>query len=65
MEWRIRESSHGGVVASYGAAHSGGVEVGIKPGVTMPAFVPYYSARFDTKQQAENYISKNPNPLKR
>ena len=65
MEWRIRESSHGGVVASYGAAHSGGVSVGFKPGVTMPAFIEYYSARFDTKRQAEKYIAKNPNPLGR
>lgn len=64
MVWKITESSHGGVVASYGEEHSGGVEVGYVPGVTMPAFIEYYSAHFDTKKQAERYIAKNPNPLK-
>lgn len=64
MAWKIIESSRGGVVASYGEEQSGGVEIGYAPGVTMPAFIEYYSVRFDTKMQAERYIAKNPNPLK-
>lgn len=64
MEWRIRESSHGGVVAEYGAPHTGGVEIGNRPGITMSAFIAYYSGRFDTRKQAERYIKNNPNPLR-
>lgn len=65
MVWKITESSHGGVVASYGMEHSGGGDVGYVPGVTMPAFIEYFSARFDTQKQAERYIEKNPDPLRR
>lgn len=64
MVWEVRESGHGGVVASYGMRHPGGVEIGCKPGVTMPAFIEYFSMRFDTRKQAERYIAKTPNPLK-
>ena len=63
MEWRIRESSRGGVVADYGINHDGGVEVGFKRGFTMPAFISYYSSHFDTLEDAERYIKNNPNPL--
>lgn len=63
--WRIRESSHGGVEAEYGIPHNGGVQIGSKPGVTLPAFIVYYSSHFDTKRKAESFISKNPNPLKK
>lgn len=65
MEWVIRDSSHGGVVADYGVRHHGEVEVGYKPGVTLPAFITYFSKRFDNRRQAENYINKNPNPLRK
>lgn len=65
MEWKIRECSRGGVVASFGCQHSGGVETGCKPGVTLPAFIEYLSVRFDTKKQAERYIANNPDPLRR
>lgn len=64
MEWIIEESSHGGVKAGYGIRHEGGVEVGYKPGVTMPCFIAYYITRFDTRKQAERFITKHPNPLR-
>ena len=38
MEWRIRESGHGGFVAECGIAHPGDVRVGAV-GSTMPAFI--------------------------
>lgn len=64
MEWRIRESGHGGVIAEYGISHAGGVEIENRPGTTMPAFIAYYMSRFDTRKQAERYIKNNPNPLR-
>ena len=64
MEWIIQECSYGGVMASYGIPHAGGVEVGYKPGVTMPCFIDCFSCHFDTRKQAERYIEKHPNPLK-
>ena len=65
FKWCIRESSHGGVVADYGIPHAGGVQIGSMPGVTMPAFLVYYSASFPTKKAAERFIAKNPDPLKK
>ena len=59
MEWRIRESGHGGYLAEKGIEVKGGTEVGYKPGYYMPAFIAYESSRFDTKRQAENYIKRN------
>lgn len=56
MQWKIRESDRG-FYAERGIQHSGGVEVGYMPGVTMPAFIVYESARFDTRKQAEKYIA--------
>ena len=58
MEWRIRESGHGGFVAEYGASHAGGVLAPSGIGCTMPAFIVYESARFDTRRQAEAYIKR-------
>lgn len=58
MEWRIRESGHGGYVAECGIQHSGGVHIPGIIGVTMPAFIVYDSARFDTKKQAQAYIRR-------
>lgn len=63
MEWRIRESSHGGYVAEYGIKHEGGTLVG-PVGYTMPAFIVYQMHSFDTKRQAEAYAKKNPNPMR-
>lgn len=56
MQWRIRESTRG-FYAECGIQHNGSVEVGCMPGVTMPAFIVYESARFDTRKQAEKYIA--------
>ena len=36
MEWRIRESSHGGFVAERGMKHEGGVLAPSDIGCTMP-----------------------------
>lgn len=58
MEWRIRESSHGWFVAERGIAHEGGVLAPTGIGCTMPAFIVYESARFDTRRQAEAYIKR-------
>lgn len=56
MEWRIRESGHGGYCAEYGVKHEGGVHLGFCNGATMPAFIVYESHRFDTENQAQRYI---------
>lgn len=58
MEWRIRPSSHGGFVAEYGTTHQGGESLDYCPGVTMPAFIVYRSARFDTLAEAKRYIKR-------
>ena len=57
MEWRIRESSNGGWVAEKGIEIKS-AEAGYKPGFFMPGFMVYEMVRFDTKAQAEKYISK-------
>ena len=58
MEWRIRESSHGGFVAERGMKHEGGVSAPSGIGCTMPAFIVYESSHFDTRCQAEAYIKR-------
>lgn len=58
MEWRIRESAYGGVVAEKGIPHDGGVLAPNGIGYTMPAFIVYESRRFDTVEQARRYIAK-------
>ena len=58
MEWRIRESSHGGFVAERGMEHEGGVLAPSGIGCTMPAFIAYESSHFDTRRQAEAYIKR-------
>lgn len=57
MEWRIRESSHGGYVAEHGIAHQGGTRVGFV-GCTMPAFIVCESSSFPTLRQAERYVKE-------
>lgn len=64
MEWRIRESGHGGFEAEKGIAHEGGVLAPSGVGVTIPAFIIYESAHFDTRKQAERYIKKKGGSLK-
>lgn len=58
MEWRIRESSHGGFVAEYGGEIKPGTEAGYRPGFFMPGFIVQESARFDTEAQAKRYIEQ-------
>lgn len=58
MEWRIRESGHGGFVAEKGIYHKGGESFPGIIGVTMPAFVVYESAHFQTEKEAKNYIKR-------
>ena len=57
MEWRTRQSRHGGWLA----------EKGIKveaqpnpfgPGYLMPAFIVYEMHPFATQKQAEKFVSK-------
>ena len=64
LKWRIRESSHGGFVAEYGAEHRGGVPGPSGIGYTMPAFIVYRSSRFDTRREAEHYIKKQGGRIK-
>lgn len=59
MEWRIRESSHGGYVAERGIRYEGGDLAPSGIGYTFPAFIVYESMRFDTMAQARRYIEKN------
>ena len=58
MEWRIRNSSHGGVVAERGIAHQGGSQIPGILGFTLPAFIVYESCRFDSRRQAVAYIRR-------
>lgn len=57
MEWRIRESGHGGFIAELVGVPEQGTPAGFKPGFIMGA-VLYETARFDTKKQAEKYIAR-------
>jgi len=57
MEWRIRESSHGGWVVEKGMKIKS-VEVEYKPGCYMPGFMVYEMSRFDTRKQAETFVKK-------
>lgn len=58
MEWRIRESGHGGFVAELGMPHDGGVLAPSGVGVTMPAFIVYEMMRFETRRKAEAYVRR-------
>lgn len=58
MEWRIRKSSRGGFVAEKGIPHEGGEKIPRILGFTMPAFIVYESANFDTEKQARAYIKR-------
>ena len=58
MIWQIRESGDGKFVAEYGLEHSGGVLGPSGAGVTMPAFIVYRMAKFDSRRQAEQYVKR-------
>lgn len=58
MEWRIIKGSRGDYVAQMGISHLGGASAPGGVGVTMPAFVVYDSARFDTLEEAKRYIKR-------
>lgn len=58
MTWRIRESGHGGYIVESGNYH-GGVRSPHGNGYTMPGFLVYQSARFDTMAKAKKFIEKN------
>ena len=64
MEWRIRESSHGGWVVEKGMEIKS-VEVEYKPGYYMPGFMVYEMSRFDTRKQAETFVKKQATPMSR
>lgn len=58
MEWRIRKSSRGGFVAEKGIPHKGSEKIPGILGFTMPAFIVYESANFDTEKRARAYIKR-------
>lgn len=58
MEWRIRPSGHGGWNAERGTYHPGGESVPGVTGQTMPCFLVYESAHFDTQAQAKRFVKR-------
>lgn len=58
MEWRIRESGHGGFVVEKGLQTEKCTPAPTGIGFIMPAFIVYESTHFDTRKQAEHYISR-------
>lgn len=58
MEWRIRESGHGGYVAEKGIAVDHDVPSPDGIGFIMPTFIVHESARFDTEKQAKQYVKR-------
>lgn len=58
MEWRIRKSSRGGFVAEKDIPRKGSEKIPGILGFTMPAFIVYESANFDTEKQARAYIKR-------
>ena len=58
VEYRIRECGHGGFTVEKGIAHKGGEHIPGMLGSTMPAFIVYESAHFDTKRKAQAYIKQ-------
>ena len=58
MEKRIRKSSHGGFVAEWGIEHKGRTLAPNGIGYTMPAFIVYREAHYDTLEEAERAVSR-------
>lgn len=56
MEYRIRECGRGGFTVDIGLKHKGGERITGMLGFTMPAFIVYESAHFDTKMRAQAYV---------
>ncbi len=63
MKWRITESSHGGFTVDRGLDHKGGERIPGILGFTMPAFIVYESAHFDTYKEAEKYAKRRAKEL--
>ena len=60
MEWRIIKTKSG-YHAEYGGYVKPETVAGFCPGFIMPGFIVQESARFDTEQEAENYIERKKN----
>lgn len=60
MEWRIIKT-RSGYHAQYGGYVEAGQESGFCIGFIMPGFIVQESARFDTEQEAKNYIERKKN----
>ena len=58
MEYRIRKNGHGGFDVEKGLYHKGGERIPGILGATMPAFIVYASAHFDTERQAKSFVRK-------
>lgn len=60
MEWRITKTNSG-YHAEYGGYVKAGQEAGFRPGFIMRGFIVQESARFDTEQEAKNFIERKKN----
>ena len=58
MEWRIRKDAHGGFSVERGLNHKGGEKIPGVMGTTMPAFIVYESAHFDTDKQVKSFMKR-------
>lgn len=58
MEWRIRKDAHGGFSVERGLNHKGGEKIPGVMGATMPAFIVYESAHFDTDKQVKSFMKR-------
>ena len=58
MEWRIRKDARGGISVEKGLNHKGGERIPGVLGSTMPAFIVYESAHFDTDKQVKSFMKR-------
>lgn len=58
MEWRIRKDANGGFSVERGLNHKGGEKIPGVMGTTMPAFIVYESAHFDTDKQVKSFMKR-------
>ena len=58
MEWRIRKDARGGFSVERGLNHKGGEKIPGVMGATMPAFIVYESAHFDTDKQVKSFMKR-------
>ena len=54
LDWRIRESGHGGFIAQGGRAFTDEDPYGRK----FERYIAFETARFDTRKEAERYIAR-------